>query len=226
MLALLIHVIPLGIGAALTPSLLGLQLLTTSANPWRARALAVASGSAVAFGIACGALVFGFAHLPDRGDQVDVVAGLIRIAAGVVMLVIAVVLFRPHPRLEEEMERGLNERVAHARTRVFFTLAFMLSIKDVSSFVLLVPATHEIAAAPVPLVMQGAVLLIVYALALSPVLLPPVYRSVRGVKAAGEMAGIYRFVMDHQLRIGAVVALVFAIYLVVSGFGPAGLGAF
>ena len=150
--------------------------------------------------------------------------GILRLIAGAVLAVVAVVLFRPHPRLQEEMDRSLTEHAAHAKTPVFFTLAFMLSIKDVSSFVLLVPATHEIAASGEALVIELVVLLIVYALALSPVLVPPAYRLVRGDRANASMGRLYRFVMDHQLRIGGSVAAVFALYLVLSGLGPDGLG--
>lgn len=226
MLELLVRVIPLGIGAALTPSLLGLQLLTTSGNPWRARSIAVAAGAAVAFGIACGALVFGFAQLPNRPEQANAVAGLVRLLAAAALAIVAVVLFRPHPRLQEEMDRSLTDHAAHAKTPVFFTLAFMLSIKDVSSFVLLVPATHEIAASGEPRVVEFGVLLVVYALALSPVLVPPAYRLIRGDRANASMGRLYRFVMDHQLRIGGSVAAVFALYLLLSGLGPEGLGLF
>lgn len=216
-LELILRTAPLGLGAALTPSLLGLQILTISSNPWRARALAVIAGASSAFAIACMALLFGFAQLPNRVHPGGLGDALVWLAAGVVLALASVWLFKPHPALERRVERSITEHVAHARVRVFFTLAFALSIKDVSSFVLLVPATHDIATSAVDFVGKVIALLIVFALAMSPVLVPPLVRLFTGDHSNGAMAKVYRFTMDHQMKIGGTVAAVFACYLIAVG---------
>lgn len=226
MFGLLLQVIPLGIGAALTPSLLGLQILTTSRSPWRARALAVVLGCALAFGVAIGALTLGFAQLPTRHPGRDLTTGLVWLVAGVALAAIAVWLFRPHPGLQKRVEESMTRRMGDARTWTFFTLAFALSIKDVSSFVLLVPATHDIAVSAEPLVVRTVFLVLLFALALSPVLVPPGLRLVLGARADRPMNWIFRAIMDHQLQIAGGVSAAFATYLVWFALGPNGLALF
>lgn len=220
---MLVQIIPLGIGAALTPSLLALQILTTGTSPWRAKAVAVVIGTSSAFGIAMIALLVGFAQLPTRSPGRDVTAGVVWCLAGLAMIAIAIWLFWPHPHLAERLEASIANRVEHASVRAFFVLAFVLSVKDVSSFVLLVPAIHDVAVASLSWPEQAIAVLLVLVLALSPVLVPPVVRLVGGRRTDHALDRIYRFTMTHQLQIGAVVATAFAVYLLVVGTGPNGL---
>lgn len=217
------RIIPLGIGAALTPSLLALQILTTGTSPWRAKATAVVLGASSAFGIAMAALLVGFAQLPTRAPGRDVTAGVVWCLAGVALLVITAWLVWPHPHLAERLEASISKRVEHASVRAFFVLAFALSVKDVSSFVLLVPAFHDVAVAPLAWAERAIAAVVVLALALSPVLAPPIVRLLGGRRADRALDAVYRFTMTHQLQIGAVVAMALAVYLLVIGTGPTGL---
>lgn len=223
MIELLVQILPLAIGAALTPSLLALQILTTGTSPWVAKATAVVLGALSAFGIAIAALLIGFAQLPHRSAGRDLVAGLVWCLAAVALIAIAIWLFWPHPHLAERLEASIAQRVDHASVGTFFALAFALSIKDVSSFVLLVPAMHDIAVAEVAWFMQPIAVVLVLVLALSPVLVPPVVRAIGGARADRALERVYRFTMAHQLQIGGAVAVVFAVYLLVIGTGPNGL---
>ena len=214
------RVVPLGIGAAFTPSLLALQILVVSGDPWRRRALAVAVGSGLAFGIVGLLFFLGFAQLPVRStapSSPDVIGGLIRLGAAGVLTIASVYLFWPHPALQARVEAGIKARSARASLLVFFTMAFLLSIKDVSSFVLLIPALHDIAVSPVSLLARIIALVVLYALALIGVLAPPAARLILGRRANGVMQAIYRFTMDNQFRIVGVVSAVMTIYLVVTG---------
>lgn len=224
MLDLLFRVIPLGIGAALTPSLFGLQILTTAGTPWRARATAVVVGAASAFAIACTLLLLGFAQLPKRADRQDIWAGAVWLGTGIVLAVIAVLLFRPRPGVELRLQQDVERRVANAHLATFAGLAFVLSIKDVSSFVLLVPAMHDVVAVPGPIVAKGLIATLVFALALLPVISPPLIRQILGHRADAFMRRAYNLIMGNQLRIAGVVAAVFSVYCVLTGIGAAGLG--
>ena len=217
---LLSRVVPLGIGAAFTPSLLALQILIVSGDPWRRRALAVAGGSALAFGIVGLLFFLGFAQLPVRSaapSSPDVVGGLIRLGAAAVLAVASAYLFWPHPALQRRVEAGIKARAARASVLVFFMMAFLLSIKDISSFVMLIPALHDIAVAPVSIVAKAVALVVLYALALFGVLAPPAARLVLGHRANGALQAIYRFTMNNQFRIVGVVCVVMTVYLIVTG---------
>lgn len=214
------RVVPLGIGAAFTPSLLALQILIVSGDPWRRRALAVAVGSGLAFGIVGVLFFLGFAQLPVASTSPrspDVIGGFIRLAAAGVLAIASVYLFWPHPALQARVESGIKARSARASLLVFFMMAFLLSIKDISFFVLLIPALHDIAVAPVSIPVRVVALAVLYALALFGVLAPPAARLLLGHRVNGALQAIYRFTMDNQFRIVGVVSAVMTMYLLVTG---------
>lgn len=208
----------LGIAAAFTPSLLALQLLIVSGDPWRRRALAVAVGGASAFVLVGAMLLFGFAQLPTVSDRgADQLGSWLRIGAGAALLGASVFLMRPHPELQKRVDADIKARVAKASPWVFLGVAFALSIKDVSSFVVLAPALHDIAVAPINLAEQTALILVLYALALSPVLGPPMVRVVFGHRADAFFRQVYRFTMDHQFQLMGAMCILIGGYLVVTG---------
>lgn len=224
-LRLLISVVPLAIGAAFTPSLFALQLLATSGSRWLAKSLSFFAGSASAFLIACSALFFGFAQLPTRDPKdPNILGGILLLLASAVLLGMTIWLWMPHRDLAAKMEKSMTARLDRTHLLTFFTLAFALSIKDVTSFALIVPALHEVAASQVPLFFQLITAALVYVLALFPVILPPLWRIIRQNKAEQEMAVMYRFTMDHQFQILGVLAGVFCLYAGVLAFGPHGFG--
>jgi uncharacterized membrane protein len=213
-------VVPLGIGAAFTPSLLALQILVVSGDPWRRRSLAVAAGAGSAFGIVGLLSLLGFAQLPTQSgsaDGGDMIGGVIRLGAALAMAVVTAFMFWPHPGLQKQVEAGINARVARASLVAFFIMPFLLSIKDVSSFVLLIPALHDIAVSPEDLLGRVTALVVLYALALIGVLAPPAARLMLGERADRPMQAIYRFTMDNQFRIVGMVALVMTAFLIITG---------
>ena len=225
MLELIWRIAPLGIGAALTPSLLCLQILMASNTPWKARSLAVFAGAASAFAIACTALLLGLASLPKpHHGSSDPLGGAIWLAIGLILAGVAVYLFVPHPDLRAKVEQSLTNRMGKAKTVTFFALAFALSIKDVSSFALLLPAIHDIASSGIDVVRQIITVGVLYFLALSPVIVPPLWRLIRGDKATVSLGRLYRFTMNHQFEILAIVFSVFAVYCIVIGVGSSKLG--
>lgn len=71
--------------------------------------------------------------------------------------------------------------------------------------------------ADVSLLVKIGLLVLLYALALSPVLGPLAARLVLGHRADRAFQRIYRFTMDHQLQLIAAMALLIALYLGVTG---------
>lgn len=214
---LLGEAILLGLAAAFTPSLLAMQVLVVCGDPWRRRALAVAVGAASAFGIVGALLYCGFAQLPEDPLGDSPLSDWLRIIAGLVLLGFAVVLFRPHPGLRQRVSADIRGYVSHASSWVFLGVAFALSIKDVSSFVVMAPVLHDVAVADVNVPEQVVLLVVLYALALSPVLAPPGVRLIFGHRADRAMHGIYAFTMGHQFQLVGGMALVIAVFLLATG---------
>ena len=161
--------------------LAALQILTVAQDPWRMRAVAVALGGATAF-LGIGILVLaGFSQLPDDNSLGDSPIGYaLRIGIGLALLLGSAWLLRPHLDLQKRMEVRVQHYVTDARIWIFFVVAFALSIKDVSSFAVLIPALHDIATSPANIVGRGLVFVLLYSLALLPVLGPILLRLVFG----------------------------------------------
>jgi len=226
MLELLLRIIPLGIGAAMTPSLLGLQVLATVGPSWGRRSLMVIAGSALAFGIACTALFLGFAQLPRRDDNgPNLLQGILYLVAAAVLVCVVVWLFRPHAALAERSEIGFRRRLSNAHAVTFFSIAFVLSIKDLSSFALLVPGLHDIATSDISILAQILCVAVMFALALSPTIAPALWRLIRGPRAEASLTRLYAWTMRRQFQIIGFMAGVFAVYCLVMGLGDEGIGA-
>jgi hypothetical protein len=217
LLGLIGQTILLGVGAAFTPSLVALQVMVCSQDPWRRRALAVAVGGSSAFLLVGGLLLLGFTQLPEVPAAPSTVMVALRLVAAAVLIVLAVVLFLPHPGLQGRMDRDITGYVQRASPWVFLGVAFALSIKDVSSFVMLAPAIHDIAVSGVDVVVETLLLVLLFALALSPVLAPPLARLLFGHRADQAFGALYRFALDHEFRIMSAMAAVIGIYLGVTG---------
>lgn len=214
---LLFDVIPLGVGAAFTPSLFAIQLLIVANDPWKVRALAVFLGAASAFGIAITILLLGFAQLPTSTGRTDIVDGILRLLAAIILGALTVYFFLPHPGLEKRVTTDIENRVAKSSSIKFFGLTFLLSIKNFSSFVLIIPAMHDVGVADISWPIKVAVTALVFALALSPILIPPLMRTALGAPGRALLNKVYTFTMSHQFTIMGVIFGLLTFYLLMSG---------
>lgn len=142
--------------------------------------------------------------------------------AALALVPAAVFLLRSHAHLRSRVEGDITGYVARASTWVFLGVAFALSIKDVSSFIVLAPAVHDIAVSDTNVAEQVILLTVLYAFALSPVLAPPGLRLLFGHRLDGFFARAYRFTMDHQFQPVGVMAAVISAYLLTSGIARLG----
>jgi len=217
-LSLLASVVPLGVAAALTPTLFGLQLLVVSGGDWVRRSIAVFVANAAAFVLLGGLVVAGLARLPDQGtgDKGAIYLGL-RLGCGLLLVIASVYFFWPHRDLSARVSASIQRRTAQASVWVFFGLAMYFSLTDFSSFLVLLPALHDITLASAELIDKVIALAVVLTLALSPTWLPPAIRGLLGRRITPSLERLYQFVMTYQFPIVGVVCLSFGGYLVVTG---------
>lgn len=214
MLQLLSQAVFLGLVAALTPTLLALQVLVVAGPEWGRRSVAVIVGSASAFVIFFVLGLTVLQQLPDAnsGSSNDA----IRIAEGVAAAVLAVagiVLLRPRPRAADSMQQKLQRHISDARPRTFLLLAFYFSITDFSSFVVLLPGLHAVSRSDADIAIRALALAVLLVLTMLPVWGPPLAVVATHGRARAPLQRLYRFVMSHDLQIMGVMALLVAAYL-------------
>lgn len=214
MIPLLATIIPLGIAASIRPSLFATELLIVGQPGSGSRARALALGAALPL-LIFGLLVFsGFNQLPKIPiDQLNILGVSIRTIIGVVLLAASVWLLRAHPALEQKSADYLKAKVESGTARDFFAFGFVMNGKSLTSYALLLPALHDIAAANEPLWSQGIGLLLLYALAFSTLWLPMVIAAVSGRRGSSGLRRLSDFVIRRNFTILGVMALLAGLYL-------------
>ncbi len=217
--ALLASVLPLAVGAAISPTLLALQLLVLSGTNPLPRAWALALGSALVLGAfsVLGLTVLDHLHTVHHHRSASDAAVLF-VAAGL-MAALAVRALARRPTTAEQHTSRTAGRLATAPTPWFLGVGAIGMVVNFSTLVLFLPALHEIARSSTALADRIAAFAMLYVITLLPVLLPVGLVAAIGDRAAPALDATHRWVTRHARQIGIVIELVFAVYLVVKGFG-------
>lgn len=220
MWSLLVSVVPLALAAAVTPALIATQLLVIAQGErWVRRGLGVIAANAVAFGIVAGVVLVGFSQLPDArtgdGSEWDF---WLRLGGGGILLLSSIWFFFPHRALAARTTASLERRLANASTWVFFAAAFYFSITDVSSFIPLLPALHDVTASDIDIIFKAIVMVVVLFIALQSTVFPVLVRALLGKEVEPALQRTYAWVMKHQFRIVGLVMAVIGAFLVVTAF--------
>jgi hypothetical protein len=218
---LLVSVLPLAIGAAISPTLLALQLLVlTGATKPRARAWALAAGSALVLAAyaALGLTVLNHLHPAKHGHHSVHDAVTMFVAAGLLAL-LAVRSFVRRPTSAERHKTRTSGRLATAPTSWYVGVGALGMVVNFSTLLLFLPALHEITRSSADLVARGLAFALLFVITLLPVLVPVGLVTILGERADPALEATHTFVNRHARQIGIVIEAVFALYLVWKGFG-------
>lgn len=206
-------VLPLALGAAVSPTLLTLQLLILSGvRDQKKRAWAMAAGA--------GATLFGYMlviatlakGLTLASSDQSVTERVIKlIAAGLLLL-----LGLRSLRHRHDPPKPPNKRVADAGPGVFFGIGAGAMAGNASSLVLVLPATHVTINSGLPGQEQMALLLMVYLITMLPVLLPVLATTVMGHKADAVLTKMNHIATTYTHQINAGIAFFFTALLIYS----------
>lgn len=214
MLPLIATVLPLGIAAAIHPTLIAIQLLVVSQPHWWRRARAFAFGAAlplITFGVLA---YFGFAQLPTGSPGTLNILGVsLRTIIGLAFLAGSVWLLWSHPRLQQRTSDFVTEKVRSGAPKDFLILGLLMNGKSVTTYALLVPALHDISTVGQPLLIKLLALAVLFGLALVPLWVPMVLSASLGPKGARRLQDMSDFVIANDFRLLGVMALVVGLYL-------------
>lgn len=204
-------VLPLAAGAAVSPTLLALQLVTLSRKTSPvARAWAVAAGSAaVLAGFSVAALLLakstgGSKSPSEAGAIVKLAAAALLVALGTRAL-----LGKPRP--------ARPERVGPHPIRQAVLLGGLLMLTNFSTIALFFPAIHAIGISRVAVADKLIAFGLLYVITLLPVLVPPLAGTLLGPRATPALHALNRFFVRHSRAIDAGICFVFAALLAIAG---------
>jgi hypothetical protein len=220
MAALLAVVLPLAVGAAVSPTLLALQLvvLTGQTKPV-ARAWAVAAGSGLVLGAfsVLGLTVFNHLTAPHHHRSLrDAVIDFV--AAGLLAALAARSLVHRPTSGEQQTSRTAG-RLSNAPTLWFLGAGALGMVVNFSTLVLFLPALHQIAHSSVTVADKAVAFVLIYFVTLVPVIVPVGLVTIFGDRARPALDAVHGFVTRHARQIGIVIEVVFAVYLAVKGVG-------
>ena len=217
--SLLFAVLPLALGAAVSPTLLALQLLVLTGTSHRlARAWALATGAALvlgAFSLVClTALQRIRPHHTNHQSTTDAVALLV---SGSLLALLTVRSLLKRPTAGERHSSSVASRLGTASSLWFVGVGAVGMVVNFSTLVLVLPAIHEITHSPVPVPEKFAVFAVTYVVVLLPVLVPVLLVTILGAGADRVLGVTHAWIKRHSRTIGSVIEGGFAAYLVVKG---------
>ncbi len=215
---LLVAVLPLALGAAISPTLLALQLLILTGTIHRlARAWALVAGSAVvlaAFSLLC---VTALRRIQLHHGHKSSADAAVFLASGILLGALALRSQVRRPTAGEKHTSRIGGRLQTAPTAWFVGVGAVGMVVNFSTLVLVLAAVHEITRATASTSTKVAVYVVMYVIVLVPVLAPVVLAQAFGDRADRALDTVHRWVGDHARTIGTVIEAVFAVYLIVRG---------
>jgi len=215
MSALLISIIPFAIGAAISPTLLMIEVfaLSSRSEPVR-KGWMVALGSTTALLAYAAVGVLAGSAIPHHHPHHGIDAG-IDLAAGI--LLAALVVRQIRHRNEKREKPGLLEKLSDAPAKTFFTAGLIMMATNFSTIILFMPAIRIITKAHDSFSSDALAMAVFMVIALLPVLLPVSIVTVLGDRASDDLARLNAFVTRRSLAITATIGVVFALYFLTKG---------
>ena len=213
---LLSKVIPLSLGAAISPTVLALALVILSGRRSIARGSAYLAGVlTVLTGLTALGLIG--VHQSTKSASADEITRIVDGIAGTLLLLLALgsVLraFTTDPAVPAEDEQPDPEKGSGLVSAYLVGVTMM--VINFSTILLYLPAMHEISASSVSASDQAVAVMIAFLITSLPATLPFAFRVAVPNLAARVFGRLHAFISRHQRQIGVVIEVVFGVYLVI-----------
>lgn len=216
-LALFVQLVPLALAAAMSPTLLVLQLAILSGDgPVLARSWALAAGRMCSLAVITVGGTSLLARLPDfgRGFVASREAAPILMAGGAMLLVVAL---REVRRGTRPTHRSAVFRVVGAAPPALFAFGAGWMFVNASTLALYVPAMHLVARADVGWPVRVVALSVLFVATSAAAVVPPLALTLAGDRARPRLARLQGWFDRHGHLVTVAVTAVFGVVLVAYG---------
>jgi len=219
----LAEVLPLALGAAVSPVVLLLQVavLASPRHPL-ARALWVLAGTALTVAAVMAMVILGDHAAAGRASVhpgAAAVGGWIRLVLAV-LLAAGAIRTGVAPHADDAPPPPAPDDGVHALRSLLLGVAAMAT--NLTTIVLLIPATHTVWTAGLSGGNRLALLVIVGVITLLPAALPPLLVLALGRRGPVVLARVSAWLQQHRRTILVVVQVGFAVYFVITGLRALG----
>ncbi|UUY04899.1 GAP family protein [Svornostia abyssi] len=215
---LLATVLPLALGAAVSPTLAALVIavLASGDDPVR-RGVALTAGAAVPLVVIAAVVLLTMhaAGAAEPGPKHRTLDGVIDLVFGVLLAAVAWRALQPTPTPQEQQAARAVD--APGGTARYVALGVGIMLVNFSTLALFVPAMKDIARAGVPVGQEIAAVVVVLVIVLIPAWVPVALRVAFPDRTARVLRPLGRWMHDNQRALGGWVSAAFAAYLVLRG---------
>jgi threonine/homoserine/homoserine lactone efflux protein len=210
---LLAIVLPLALGAAVTPTIIAVQLLQLTAKTRPvARAWALAGGAAVVL-VGVSVLALLVAAGSGGSDSPSRAGGIVKLVAALLLVGLGVRALRhrgdpPKPEHESDGRPHLGRA---------FVLGMGMMATNFSSLVLYFPAMHAIGISDTSDEARGLALVLLFTITMLPAYGPPLVVGLLGPRAQRPLDRLSGFFTAHRQAIAATLCFGFAVLLAAAG---------
>ena len=216
-LKLLLQVLPLALGAAMSPTVLTVQILVLSSGPGGLRrGWGLAAGRMAALLAFSVASLFLLVQLPDfsTGKPSWVEAGLFLVAG---LLLLALTYWEWRRRNRPEKPSKLGEKLSDANPVYLFLFGAGWMLVNASTLALYIPALHIITSSDTSDVAKIVVFAVLFVITSAVVLVPVLVLTFYGEKGKALLLRVHHWVDSHSHDIAIVVSGVFGVALIGAG---------
>ena len=217
MIQLLASILPLALGAAVSPMLFGIEILAVSSGTKPVlRAWAVVAGAAlllVAYSVV-GLVVGSAVHHGAHHRAIDATLDLV--AAGLLAVLAIRTFVRRH---QVSSKPSLTDRLGDASTLAFLGAGAIGMGTNFSTLVLYLPALREITKASVFLEVKILTAVILLLITLVLIWVPALLVTVLGRRATPALGAMNRWMSAHTTEVTLGIELLFIVLLTFKGVG-------
>jgi Sap, sulfolipid-1-addressing protein len=201
-------VIPLAVGAAISPAVLTLQLITLSRKTAPlARGWAIAAGYVAVLGAET-VIAFAFAASTGGSGTPSTTAAAVKLGAAVALALLGIRTLKAPPKQDKGEPESQSPRLGR-----YLLLGAALMVTNVTTTVLFLPAMHDVGVSDVGVAGRAIAVVLALAIAAIPAVGPPLAVTLLGDRAHAVLRALNGFTTRHRRGINAGICFGFAAFL-------------